>query len=240
MMQAWLDALLAVLLAPVCAACGSPLPHPTRGCVCASCWSALDTLQPPLCDTCGGALAPTAHTTLSVCPDCLRHPPVVDHALAIGVHDGSLRAIIHAFKYGGHRSLARPLAERMRAAGTTLITDSRAAVPVPLHSSRRRSRGFNQATDLARHLGLPVAHALVRLRDTSTQTALPAEERRTNVASAFRPTRSAAALRGMTVLLVDDVRTTGATLDACAAALKEAGVRRVVALTAARVETPRG
>jgi len=239
-MQAWFDALLAVLLAPACAACGVPLPHPTRGCVCESCWSAVASLRPPLCHACGGALLPAPHNALSVCPDCLRHPPVVDRARAIGVHDGSLRAIIHAFKYGGHRSLARPLAERMRAAGATLVAESRAAIPVPLHRSRRRSRGFNQAGDLARHLGLPVAHALVRIRDTSTQTALPAEERRANVASAFRPARSAAALRGATVLLVDDVRTTGATLDACAAALKEAGIGRVVALTAARVETPHG
>lgn len=238
-MQAWLDALLAVLLAPVCAACGSPLPHPTRGCVCESCWSSVAPLQPPTCSTCGGALFPAAPTALSVCPDCLRHPPVVDQARAVGVHDGALRAIVHAFKYGGHRSLARPLAERMRTAGATLVAGSSAAIPVPLHGSRRRSRGFNQADDLARHLGLPVAHALVRTRDTSTQTALPAEERRANVAAAFRATRRASALRGTTVLLVDDVRTTGATLDACATALKEAGVRRVVALTAARVETPR-
>jgi ComF family protein len=238
--QAWLDALLAVLLAPVCAACASPLPHPTRGCVCESCWSTLVPLQPPVCRVCGGVLSPSAHTALSVCLDCLRHPPVVDEARAIGVHDGSLRDIIHAFKYGGHRSLARPLAERMRAAGSTTVADSRAAVPVPLHGSRRRSRGFNQAADLARHLGLPVVEALIRTRETSTQTALPAEERRANVASAFRATGRVAALRGGTVLLVDDVRTTGATLDACAAALKEAGVRRVIALTAARVETPRG
>jgi ComF family protein len=239
-MPPWLDALLAVVLAPACAACGSPLPHPTRGCVCESCWSALAPLQAPVCHSCGGGLAPPAHTALSVCPDCLRHPPVVDQARAIGVHEGSLRAIIHAFKYGGHRSLARPLAERMRAAGTTLVAGSSAVVPVPLHGSRRRSRGFNQATDLARHLGLPVAHALVRIRETSTQTALPADERRANMASAFRPARGAASLRGTTVLLVDDVRTTGATLDACAVALKEAGIARVVALTAARVETPRG
>lgn len=239
MMQAWFDALLAVLLAPACAACGSPLPHPTRGCVCESCWSAVASLHPPLCHTCGGALLQTPHNSLSLCPDCLRHSPVVDQARAIGVHDGSLRAIIHAFKYGGHRSLARPLAERMRTAGVAIVAGSRAAVPVPLHGSRRRNRGFNQAADLARHLGLPVVHALVRTRETSTQTALPADARRANVATAFRPTRSAAALRGATVLLVDDVRTTGATLDACAAALKEAGIRSVVALTAARVETPR-
>lgn len=239
MMQAWLDALLAVLLAPVCAACGSPLPHPTRGCVCESCWSSVTPVPLPVCRTCGGNLPHCALNALSVCADCLRHPPLVEQACAIGVHDGSLRAIIHAFKYGGHRSLARPLAERMRTCGAALVAGSSAAVPVPLHGARRRSRGFNQAADLARHLGLPVVHALVRTHDTGTQTALPAEERRANVASAFRPARGVAVLRGRTVLLVDDVRTTGATLDACATALKEAGVRRVVALTAARVETPR-
>lgn len=193
-----------------------------------------------MCSRCGGALPSSGATALSVCTDCLRHPPVVDQARAIGVHDGTLRAIIHAFKYGGHRSLARPLAERMREAGAMAVAECRVAVPVPLHGSRRRSRGFNQAQDLARHIGIPVVPALARTRETSTQTALPAEERRANVASAFRPTRHAAALQGATVLLVDDVRTTGATLDACAAALKEAGVRKVVALTAARVETPRG
>lgn len=239
-MRAWLDALLAVLLAPACAACGAPLPHPTRGCVCESCWSSLAPLHPPLCGRCGGALVPAGHAALTVCADCLRHPPVIDQARAIGVHDGALRAIIHAFKYGGHRSLAQPLAVRMREAGAATLDGCHAAIPVPLHGSRRRSRGFNQAADLARHLGLPVVHALVRTRETRTQTALPAEERRANVAAAFLPTRHVAALRGATVLLVDDVRTTGATLDACATALKDAGVRRVVALTAARVETPRG
>ena len=238
-MQAWLDALLAVLLAPVCAACGQPRPHPTRGCVCETCWSALTPVPLPACTACGGALSPSASTALTRCAGCLRHPPVVDQARALGEHDGSLRAIVHAFKYGGHRSLARPLAERMRVAGAALLSESQAVVAVPLHGSRRRRRGFNQAADLARHLGLPVVDALARVRETSTQTALPADERRANVAGAFRPTRRAGALRGRTVLLVDDVRTTGATLDACAAALKEAGVRKVFALTAARVETPR-
>ena len=109
---------------------------------------------------------------------------------------------------------------------------------MPLHPSRRRERGFNQAEDLARHVGLPVALALKRIRQTPTQTGLPAAERHANVAGAFRATRVRSRLAAATVVLVDDVRTTGATLDACARALKEAGVREVFALTAARVETP--
>jgi ComF family protein len=125
-------------------------------------------------------------------------------------------------------------------AATDLVAAADVAVPVPLHPARRRSRGFNQAADLARHVGLPVVHALSRARNTPTQTALPAADRAANVAQAFRPTRHLGRLRGKTVLLVDDVRTTGATLEACGAVLKEAGVARVNALTAARVETPGG
>ena len=127
----------------------------------------------------------------------------------------------------------------MRDAGTPMLACCDAAVAVPLHARRRRERGFNQAADLARELGLPVVVALARTRHTDTQTALPAQERHANVAEAFRATRHARALAGASVVLVDDVRTTGATLEACAVVLKEAGVREVFALTAARVATPR-
>jgi len=159
----------------------------------------------------------------------------VDRARAIGAYDGALRAIIHALKYEGRRSLARRLAALMRDRAGDLIESADAAVPVPLHRSRLRERGFNQAADLARHLGPPVVRALGRVRATPTQTSLPASQRHRNVRHAFGPTRHMDALQGHTVLLVDDVSTTGATLEACARVLKEAGVREVVAVTAARV-----
>lgn len=159
----------------------------------------------------------------------------VDRARAIGVYDGALRAIVHALKYDGRRSLARPLARLMRLRGADVLDAATAAVPVPLHGSRRRQRGFNQAVDLARHLELPVVHALARPRATALQTSLPAAQRHRNVRGAFAATRASAALRGAIVVLVDDVSTTGATLDACAQVLKEAGVAEVRALTAARV-----
>jgi ComF family protein len=111
-------------------------------------------------------------------------------------------------------------------------------VPVPLHFSRKRERGFNQAADLARHLGLPVCNALHRVRSTPTQTGLTAAERRRNVRGAFALAEDSRRLRGLVVVVVDDVSTTGATLELCARALKGAGVREVRALTAARVVTP--
>ena len=237
-MRALVDAVLSVLLAPSCAACQQPLAHPTRGCVCPACWDQVVPLHVPLCARCGGPLP--SCPSLLVCPACVHSTSLVTCARAVGPHTGTLRAIVHALKYDGRRSLARPLASRMRKAGTDILHGCAVAVPVPLHSARRRARGFNQACDLASHLDLPVVHALRRTRSTHTQTTLPAEARRANVAHAFAATRRVTALRGATVLLVDDVRTTGATLEACAEALHGAGVGEVRALTAARVETPGG
>jgi ComF family protein len=172
---------------------------------------------------------------MACCPRCRRARSTIDRARAIGAYDGALRAIVHALKYEGRRSLARPLGRLMRERGAEMLAGAACAVPVPLHPSRRRHRGFNQAADLARHLGMPVVPALRRVRATATQTGLPAGRRHRNMRGAFAATRAAAALNGSIVVLVDDVSTTGATLEACARALKEAGVSEVRALTAARV-----
>jgi ComF family protein len=163
----------------------------------------------------------------------------VDRALAVGEYDGALRAIIHVLKYEGRRSVAAPMAALMQRRGSAVLDGADAVVPVPLHWSRRRIRGFNQAADLARHLGPPSVPAIRRVRATPTQTDLPASRRHQNVRGAFSVTRAGRRLAGATVVLVDDVSTTGATLEACARALKEAGVREVRALTAGRVVTGR-
>ena len=231
------DALLSVLVAPACAVCDSPLDHPTRGPVCEACWRGVLPLTPPLCDGCGDPL-PTWRTIslpLARCARCRRARRYVTRARAIGAYEGALRKIVHALKYDGRRSLAPSLAALMRQRGMSILEGADAVVPVPLHASRRRERGFNQAADLAAHLGLPVSQALRRVRATSPQTDLPSSRRHRNVRDAFRPSAEAAALRARTVVLVDDVSTTGATLEACARALTEGGIGEVRALTAARV-----
>jgi ComF family protein len=126
------------------------------------------------------------------------------------------------------------LAALMQERGAQVLSGADVVVPVPLHPSRRRARGFNQADDLCRHLGLPVLHAVCRVRMTATQADLPAHERQANVRGAFSH-RSGCVVTGLTVVVVDDVSTTGATLEACGLALKEAGAGEVRALTAARV-----
>jgi ComF family protein len=123
----------------------------------------------------------------------------------------------------------------MQLRGADVLQGASCVIPVALHPSRRRQRGFNQALDLARLLQRPVVPAVRRIRATATQTDLPAAQRHRNVRDAFAVTRAAASLVGAVVVLVDDVSTTGATLEACARVLKEAGVKEVRALTAARV-----
>lgn len=235
------NALVAVTLAPRCAACAKVLDAPLDGAVCAPCWGLVRTLAPPLCRACGDPLPSWRVISVATerCPRCRRRPPAIDAGRAAGEYEGALREIVHAFKYEGRRSLARPLGAMLRVAGAEMLRDADCVVPVPLHPWRRVRRGFNQAADLARHLDQPVLHALFRWRATPPQTGLTATARRQNVRGAFaitplRPQATYAALEDRIVVLVDDVRTTGATLNECAVVLKAAGAREVRALTVAR------
>ena len=230
------DAFLSVLLAPVCAACDHPLEEPTRGPVCGACWRAIKVFTPPLCEVCGDPRRSwrASGVEFNTCPRCRDQALLVSHARAIGEYDGPLRAIIHALKYDGHRSIARPLAGLMITSGACVLRDADLVVPIPLHRARRRARGFNQAAEIARHLTIPAMDALKRTRATVSQTDLPAEARHANVKNAFA-LRRRVEIRGRLIVLVDDVSTTGATLEACARVLLDAGAREVRALTAARV-----
>jgi ComF family protein len=171
----------------------------------------------------------------------------VSAVAAAGPFDAVLRDIIHGLKFQGRRSLAGGMGPMLREAGAALLADADAVVPVPLHPLRQWRRGYNQATLLAETLGRPVWQVLKRTRATPPQSRLDAETRRRNVRRAFAaggwwPGSAAAArrrLHGRVVVLVDDVLTTGATLDACARVLREAGARDVRAITAARAELGR-
>lgn len=229
------DAFLSILLAPSCAACQLPLDRPTRGAVCSACWQSILPFTPPLCQRCGDPLASWRSVDHPLCVRCRSAPSTIVIARAAGEYAGALRAIVHAFKYDGRRSLAVPVGALMRARGSEALAGADVVVPVPLHPSRRRARGFNQADDLARQLHLPTVAALQRTRATADQITLPAPDRRRNMRQAFAATQAARELRGCAVVIVDDVSTTGATLEACAEALLACGVAEVRALTAARV-----
>jgi ComF family protein len=153
----------------------------------------------------------------------------VDH------YDGRMKDIIHSLKYERRRSIAPPLGQLMRERGAALLRDAAVVVPVPLHPRREYERGFNQADDLARQLGVPVWPLLKRIVFTRSQIELPRDQRQENVKDAFGFRPSALRVIPQIVVLVDDVSTTGATLEACARVLKRAGVTEVRAVTAARV-----
>ena len=228
-------------MAPRCAACAQVLDAPLSGPICDSCWAAVKLLPAPFCRVCGDPLPSwrVISAALETCPRCRRSSTAIDAARSAGLYEGSLRDIIHAFKFEGRRGLAVPLASMMRTAGAPILNGADAVVPVPLHPWRRLRRGFNQADDLARRLNLPVARLLWRVQAT-TQTGLTSAARRRNLRHAFIVSPLAPKIAGRILVLVDDVRTTGATLEACAKVLKTAGAKEVRAVTAAnRVRTGR-
>jgi ComF family protein len=210
-LRALLESLLTVIVAPPCAACGAALEAPLAGAVCEACWRSV--------------AAPAA-------PFRIEHGTL---CRAAGIYTGALSAIVHALKYQRRTSLARPLGELIARHCDDVFSGANFTVAVPLHPSRHRERGFNQAALLARALPLPQIEALARVRATSSQTDLPAAKRRANVRGAFSlREKLRAPISGAVIVLVDDVTTTGATLSECAKVLMEAGAREVRAVTAAR------
>jgi ComF family protein len=215
-------------------------------------WPGLRTLlgavrlvSPPWCDICGEPrMSWRTPSEGPACARCVDNPPDFDQARAYGLYEGTLRQIVQARKYQGHQSLGAHLGALMRQGDGGLLSRADAVVPVPLHPWRRLRRGFNQADELARHLGLPVWRALGRRSRGRPQAGLSAEHRRANVEDAYGLSLDWSGLlrrrRPSHVVLIDDVMTTGATLDACSRVLRDAGVEWIGALTAARAASPTG
>ncbi len=166
---------------------------------------------------------------------------MLSQGAALGFYAGPLRDCVVALKYQGRHKTAERLALRLldRERGRAVLVGADTLIGVPLHADRLKERGFNQAALLAealgRNSGLPVSTALIRNRNTPSQTHLSAKDRRRNVARAFE-VRDPKALIGATVVMVDDVATTGATLRECAATLLAAGAAEVRSITVARAE----
>jgi len=197
--------------------------------LCPPCRADLPRAGAPACPVCAGPS--DGHT----CGGCLREPPAYARCIAALRYGFPADALIQALKYRSQLALARLFAEVM---GTAVAHAPRpdALLPMPLHPDRARSRGFNQATEiarpLARRLNIPLdATSLARIRDTAPQATLPLEERLRNVKGAFR---CADAVAGKRVALLDDVMTTGATLNEAAKALKRAGATEVSLWVVAR------
>ena len=229
--------LLDLLFPPLCMSCHEPVGS-GQG-FCAACWGQITFLDGPLCDCCGVPFGFDAGEAMQ-CAACLAKPPDYDRARAIFVYDEHSRAPILALKHTDRLELVPGFVQWLARSGRSMLGNSDLIVPVPLHSFRLWRRRYNQAAELARALARqtakPVAlSALTRSRPTRSQGEMAsAKARRRNVLGAFRVNQPAQ-VSGRRILLVDDVLTTGATVEACARALKRAGAARVQVLALARV-----
>lgn len=219
---------LDLLFPPQCVGCGA-----FGEFICNSCLRALPRIQPPVCPLCGKPQPQGA-----LCPGCWGWRHAVDGIRSPFSFDGTIRQAVHSLKYRNLRALAKPLAHLMAQYLQLNPIPADVLVPVPLHRRRLRERGYNQSDLLARDIsaviGLPVdGLSIVRRTDTPPQArTTSAEQRRQNVAGAFAARQRG--LNGKRVLLIDDVCTSGATLDSCAAVLKRAGAAAVWGLTLAK------
>jgi ComF family protein len=222
---------LDLLYPPRCVGCGS---HESW--FCATCLASVELLRSPVCAKCG---RPDSREGL--CPSCSKEPLQIDAIRSVAYFAGPLREAIHHFKYRNLRALAYPLGELLVDYWRNSPLPADSLLAVPLHSRRERERGYNQAHLLAevlgRSVGLPVfasgaSGVLRRRRETWPQVELNGAERKANVAGAFHCESEQVA--GRRIVLVDDVCTTGATLEACSAALQQAGAVAVWGLTLAR------
>lgn len=231
-----IDGALDLVFGSLCFLCREAAP-PGGGGLCKSCCETMAPIAGELCPVCG-ALDKTGED--SACPGCISEPRVFDSARAYTEYAGLARETVLAFKYGGKPGLARAIANLMADWAAEIVREegSEVLVPVPLHGERLKERGYNQAALLAARLagplGLPVDYAtLRRLRPTARQSDLERADRFLNVKDAFGFSGTKP-FEKRSVVLLDDVLTTGATASECAKALKEGGAKRVMVLTFAR------
>ena len=230
--------LVSLVFPPLCVACREPVGEAG---FCASCWSGLTLLDGPSCACCAMPFAADLGAEI-FCAACLADPPAFDRARAIFSYDEKSKGPILALKHADRLDLVPGFARWLERTGGAMIAEADLIVPVPLHPWRLWRRRYNQAAELARMLARRAGKAyapelLIRRRPTPSQGAMvSAAARRRNVAGAFEvPESGRAVLAGKTVLLVDDVMTTGATVREAAKSLKKAGASKVLVLTLAFV-----
>ena len=234
--------MLELVFPPRCAVCETL----GREVICSECREQFELIEPPYCQRCGQKLPPEMGEGNFVCGQCRQGPPAFDAARSVGLHVGPLRRAVLKFKFAGRRQLLEPLGQLLADRVFAEVSQPRGLpwghltgiVPVPLHPRRRRWRGFDRALLLSHQLStlidVPyIEDMLIRHKDTAPQVGMTPTQRRANVQGAFAPSDSAAT-EGGSFLLIDDVFTTGSTLQAAARVLRRAGARAVYGLTLTR------
>lgn len=213
-----------------CPVCGHTTDTLTTAPFCAGCWAGIEKYTGPSCKICA---TPFSSEYAQLCSDCLRKPPLFSKAMSFGIYTGTLSEAINLFKFHGVKRLSKPLGKFLIDFNTTGI---QAIVPVPLSIGALRSRGFNQSLLLAKTISdskdIPlIIDGLCKKAETLPQIGLSAKDRIMNLKGTFIATRR---FTDSSVMLVDDVMTTGATASECSRQLIKAGASEVVVLTLAR------
>ncbi len=216
-----------------CPSCGGVADNMPYSPFCKSCWSSIERYSGPACKICS---APFSSEYAHLCGECGIRPPLFSRAICFGLYDGVLANAINVFKFQKIRRLYRPLGKLLLDLD---VKEMDAVIPVPLSAKGLRERGFNQSLLLSKFIsdktGIPlIADGLVKNIETHPQIGLSARERVSNLRRAFDTTRP---FTGMSLLLVDDVMTTGATVNECTKQLLKAGAEGVVVLALARARS---
>ncbi len=235
-MPTFLQSFLNLLFPLRCVICAKSLEADNKRHLCLGCWNKIRLVKEPICSKCG------RYSTVSPCSDCRIRGFRFSKARSAGIYDGVLRECIHLLKYNRKTYLAKPLANLMvsSSGSDSFLKGCDFIVPVPLYPRKEREREFNQSELLAREVGRIVAIPLSignlrKVKSTPSQTKLKQKERLENVKGVFR-VKNPALFSGKCLLLIDDLFTTGATVNECSKVLLKSGVREVRVLTIARTQ----
>jgi len=215
-----------------CIACQAEMDHDSRYSLCDKCMDRLEFIGNKSCELCGAKI----FADTKICIDCMANSRIIERNYSALVYSGEIKKIVHAYKYLGHKYLSKPLGNILydKYVEVNNEIDADIIIPVPLNINRERERGFNQVTLMLKQFekcrDIIDDKVLVRIKDTPQQMSLAKEKRRENVEGAFE-IKDESAVKGANVLLVDDIYTTGATMDECARVLYRAGANNVCSMT---------
>ncbi|MBI3592787.1 MAG: ComF family protein [Nitrospirae bacterium] len=221
---------LNLLFPSKCPVCGNKSDSSLYNPLCTACWGVIERYSGPACGICG--IPTTSHYT-TICESCLKTRPPFSKILYYGIYDGALKESIHLLKFKGIKRLSKPLGLRL---SELPVPEADGIIPVPLHQNSLRQREFNQTSAISRHLSkelniLLMPDVLKKDRETPPQTYVDGKGRLKNVKGVFSVSGD---IKGLDLLLVDDVITTGATVRECARVLVKAGAKKVTVLALAR------
>ncbi|WP_058485998.1 ComF family protein [Defluviitalea phaphyphila] len=230
-----IDIILNIIYPPKCIFCNTIIPIQKEKGICDDCKKSLPFIKEKVCQKCGKPIDNIEER--NTCFDCIKYPPIYDKGWALLVYEGIVRDMIYRFKYGGHKEYAVYLGVLManKIKNENIKEKFDLIIPIPMHLKKKRIRGYNQSEELAKiiskQLKIPIdITILTRIKETKPQSGLSITQRKNNLKKAFKIKQNTD-LKGKKILLIDDIYTTGSTINTCANILKKKGVKKVCFLS---------